>query len=591
MAKKQEPKTPKAPLTVRQAIQAPANLAKSGGKLALGVGAGMAAEQLLQSTFPGLVSWAQKANINIGPVNVSAYDPMGALAFETGIQGVQALRGAKVTPGSLAAGAGGYLVGSKIGQGLARSLGAEEGGFAEMGAEMAGGLAGQMGVDRVFGGGAQATQAATQATQAATQTGRAGQVAQTTKTVGQRLKNFGKGFSAASRAGVRPSNLLSVNPSATALEKGMKSAMALSPSREADIRILRQGQKLSPFAKGGGIAGRVSGGLGVLGTAFSEYGKGTQYQGLGAEAGNVALTTGLGVATPAALAGLGTLATGGGAASAGVAAGAAAAAALPLAVAAGGLATGAAIGRGALTNLAGRENARIDFENAMAIYQNNKSQMTKNQRIAEEERLAQMAKSIGETEQLGRAKLSDAYMGTVGKAVGYLPFVGNAAMTREELKQAISAESEKGMKDVKVARDASGKVTGIKSDVADEMRRRAEEKARETVGMSAREKDEAQKQQIAFMKSQAEKNVQFRQPEIKKVEAEEEEARTQSARDAVAQAIAAGYEPDPELLKQAGVAGQEPAPAPAPVSKREAFNQKLEAEKKMSFDEWRKRFG
>jgi hypothetical protein len=34
-----------------------------------------------------------------------------------------------------------------------------------------------------------------------------------------------------------------------------------------------------------------------------------------------------------------------------------------------------------LTNLAGRENARIDFENAMAIYQNNKSQMTKNQRI------------------------------------------------------------------------------------------------------------------------------------------------------------------------------------------------------------------
>ena len=261
-------------------------------------------------------------------------------------------------------------------------------------------------------------------------------------------------------------------------------------------------------------------------------------------------------------------------------------------------------------------------------------------------------------------------------------------------KKAVALASKEEMKDFNFRYNPQTEVTEFQSDVADEWKRRAQNTARASGATPAEFKDIEQRLQVAALKKQAEEAPKTAegQARIKEVESQEQAAQRLAAQNAVRQAIEAGYEPDPELLKQAagpiekdpnakespqtaidaevegirakeneevqqekrereeikaknaaaekksadtryraslpykwdksqkkfihpfdpkydqlrdepdpellkqaGVAGQEPAPAPAPapapVSKREAFKQKLEAEKKMSFDEWRKRFG
>jgi len=599
--------------------------AKGLGRFGSGLVAGVALDQAIDVLTPGLSKWAQSANVDVGNVNVSARDALGAGAFELGYQGVnQFLGGPKMTAGSLARGSLGFFGGSKVGESLARALGAEEGSAGEFAGQMAGGVVGQSALERMFGGSVQ------------------GQAGQASRTFGQGVRDFGRMFSASTRGGLNY-NQPSFNPAARALERGIErqagvvsrlgqqtylgsasgqqAAMRGAPltqSAQSSLRMgaaqqardftgaantLKAGKGMLPAVTRAGGLGALSGAatLGLAG--YQEYNKSPyEFAGVGNEASNVATTTALGLAMPAAASALTTLASGGGAAAAGAAGGAALVAAAPLAVAAGGLVAGSAIGRGALSNIADRENARADLETQKTLYDNNKSQMNPKQRADMEKYLKDLEgyverkegkKPISATGEFIAAKGADLYQETYGKLAG--------VKTQEELKKAVSAASEEGMKDATFTRDASGKVTGFKSDVADELKRRAEEKAAESGAKTAAQIDAEQAPLIAALKKQAEEapKTEAGRKKIKEVEAQEEKARTEDARANVFRAMEAGYEPDPELLKQAGINLEinpntkvaSEVQQPAPVSKKEAFNKKIEAEKKLSFDEWRKRFG
>lgn len=559
--------------------------AKGLGRFGSGLVAGVALDQAIDVLTPGLSKWAQSANVDVGNVNVSARDALGAGAFELGYQGVnQFLGGPKMTAGSLARGSLGFFGGSKVGESLARALGAEEGSAGEFAGQMAGGVVGQSALERMIGGSVQ------------------GQAGQASRTFGQGVKDFGRMFSASTRGGLNY-NQPSFNPAARALERGIErqagvvsrlgqqtylgsasgqqAAMRGAPltqSAQSSLRAgaaqqarnftgaantLKAGKGMLPAVTRAGGLGALSGAatLGLAG--YQEYNKSPyEFAGVGNEASNVATTTALGLAMPAAASALTTLASGGGAAAAGAAGGAALVAAAPLAVAAGGLVAGSAIGRGALSNIADRENARADLETQKTLYDNNKSQMNPKQRADMEKYLKDLEvyverkegkKPISATGEFIAAKGADLYQAAANTNPLVLAITGGKGiLSREELKKELERV---GRADHKVTKDDTGKVTSIQSDVADELKRRAEEKAAESGAKTAAQIDAEQAPQIAALKKQAEEapKTAAGKAKIKEVETEEEKARTEAAKENVFRAMEAGYEPDPELVKQAGI--------------------------------------
>lgn len=122
-------------------------------------------------------------------------------------------------------------------------------------------------------------------------------------------------------------------------------------------------------------------------------------------------------------------------------------------------------------------------------------------------------------------------------------------------KKQVELASKEGMKDFNFRYNPETKGLQFQSDVADEMKRRAEQDVRGILGFgkTASDVDKEQAQQIAVLKKRAEeapKTAEGR-AKIKEVESKEQAAQRFAAQDAVRQAIEAGYEPDPELLKQA----------------------------------------
>ena len=121
-------------------------------------------------------------------------------------------------------------------------------------------------------------------------------------------------------------------------------------------------------------------------------------------------------------------------------------------------------------------------------------------------------------------------------------------------KKAVEYASSEEMKDFNFTYNPQTKGLQFQSDVADDMKRRAEENARGLgTGRTAAEIDADQASSIAVLKRRAEeapKTAEGR-ARIKEVESQEQAAQRFAAQDAVRQAREAGYEPDPELLKQA----------------------------------------
>jgi len=120
-------------------------------------------------------------------------------------------------------------------------------------------------------------------------------------------------------------------------------------------------------------------------------------------------------------------------------------------------------------------------------------------------------------------------------------------------KKAVELASQEGMRDFNFRYNPQTKGTEFQSDVADELKRRAQDTARASGATPAEFKDIEQRLQVAALKKQAEeapKTAEGR-ARIKKVESQEQAAQRFAAQDAVRQAREAGYEPDPELLKQA----------------------------------------
>jgi len=120
-------------------------------------------------------------------------------------------------------------------------------------------------------------------------------------------------------------------------------------------------------------------------------------------------------------------------------------------------------------------------------------------------------------------------------------------------KKAVELASQEGMKDFNFRYNPETKGLQFQSDVADEMKRRAQDTARASGAIPAQFTDIAQRQQVAALKKQAEEapKTAAGRAKIKEVESKEQAAQRFAAQDAVRQAIEAGYEPDPELLKQA----------------------------------------
>jgi len=122
----------------------------------------------------------------------------------------------------------------------------------------------------------------------------------------------------------------------------------------------------------------------------------------------------------------------------------------------------------------------------------------------------------------------------------------------DEKKQIAHADLE-GKKNYRWTYNPETKKRQFQSDVADDWKRRAEEKARESGAKTAAQIDAEQAGQIATLTKQAgeaPKTAEGR-TKMKEVETKEQSAQRFAAQDAVRQAIEAGYEPDPELLKQA----------------------------------------
>jgi len=120
-------------------------------------------------------------------------------------------------------------------------------------------------------------------------------------------------------------------------------------------------------------------------------------------------------------------------------------------------------------------------------------------------------------------------------------------------KKAVELASQEGMKDFNFRYNPETKGLQFQSDVADEMKRRAQDTARASGAIPAQFTDIAQRQQVAALKKQAEEapKTAAGRAKIKEVESKEQAAQRFAAQDAVRQAREAGYEPDPELLKQA----------------------------------------
>lgn len=120
-------------------------------------------------------------------------------------------------------------------------------------------------------------------------------------------------------------------------------------------------------------------------------------------------------------------------------------------------------------------------------------------------------------------------------------------------KKQVELASKEGMKDFNFRYNPETKGLQFQSDVADEMKRRAQDTARASGATPAQFTDIAQRQQVAALKKQAEEapKTAAGRAKIKEVESKEQAAQRFAAQDAVRQAIEAGYEPDPELLKQA----------------------------------------
>jgi hypothetical protein len=120
-------------------------------------------------------------------------------------------------------------------------------------------------------------------------------------------------------------------------------------------------------------------------------------------------------------------------------------------------------------------------------------------------------------------------------------------------KKAVELASQEGMRDFNFTYNPQTKGLQFQSDVADERKRRAQDTARASGATPAEFKDIEQRLQVAALKKQAEeapKTAEGR-ARIKEVESQEQAAQRFAAQDAVRQAREAGYEPDPELLKQA----------------------------------------